>query len=81
MGLRSVADTPVGMRGLVIVSRDDQRVPHDGSAGCRRSADCLAGCGWGVDQGVPDRVGGPGRVVTTDSRELRRRLLQARLVV
>jgi hypothetical protein len=37
-------------------------------------------CG-GVEQGVPDRVGGPGRVVTTDSRELRRRLLQARLVV
>ena len=69
------------MRGLVIVSRDDHGVAHDGSAGVSPE-------GW-----LPDRVsvGALTRafppdlvdrvVVTTDTRELRRRLLPARLVV
>src|SRR5215212_8482450 len=69
------------MRGLVIVSRDDQGVAHDGSAGVSPE-------GW-----LPDRVsvGALTRafppdlvdqvVATTDTRELRRRLLPSRLVV
>ena len=69
------------MRGLVIVSRDDHGVAHDGSAGVSPE-------GW-----LPDRVSVGAltrafppelvdRVVdTTDTRELRRRLLPARLVV
>ena len=69
------------MRGLVIVSRDDHGVAHDGSAGVSPE-------GW-----LPDRVsvGALTRafppdlvdrvVATTDSREIRRRLLPARLVV
>ena len=69
------------MRGLVIVSRDDHGVVHDGSAGVSPE-------GW-----LPDRVpvgaltrAFPPEVVdrvvaTTDSREIRRRLLPARLVV
>jgi hypothetical protein len=69
------------MRGLVIVSRDDHGVAHDGSAGVSPE-------GW-----LPDRVSVgaltrafPPEVVdrvvaTTDSREIRRRLLPARLVV
>ncbi len=69
------------MRCLVIVSRDDHRVAHDGSAGVSPE-------GW-----LPDRVsvGALTRafppnlvdrvVATTDTRELRRRLLPARLVV
>ena len=69
------------MRGLVIVSRDDQGVAHDGSAGVSPE-------GW-----LPDRVSVgaltrafPPEVVdrvvaTTDTREIRRRLLPARLVV
>src|SRR5512133_3852830 len=69
------------MRGLVIVSRDDHGVAHDGSAGVSPE-------GW-----LPDRVsvGALTRtfppelvdrvVATTDTRELRRRLLPARLVV
>jgi hypothetical protein len=66
---------------LVIVCRDDQSVAHDGSAGVSPE-------GW-----LPDRVsvGALTRafppelvdrvVATTDTRELRRRLLPARLVV
>src|SRR6187397_889447 len=69
------------MRGLVIVSRDDHGVAHDGSAGVSPE-------GW-----LPDRVsvGALTRtfppalvdrvVAATDTRELRRRLLPARLVV
>ena len=69
------------MRGLVIVSRDDHGVAHDGSAGVSPE-------GW-----LPDRVsvGALTRafppdlvdrvVATTDSREIRRRVLPARLVV
>ena len=69
------------MRGLVIVSRDDHGVAHDGSAGVSPE-------GW-----LPDRVSVGAltrafppelvdRVVdTTDTREVRRRLLPARLVV
>src|SRR5438034_1559967 len=69
------------MRCLVIVSRDDHGVAHDGSAGVSPE-------GW-----LPDRVsvGALTRafppelvdriVATTDTRELRRRLLPARLVV
>ena len=69
------------MRCLVIVSRDDHGVAHDGSAGVSPE-------GW-----LPDRVsvGALTRafppdlvdrvVATTDSREIRRRLLPARLVV
>jgi hypothetical protein len=69
------------MRCLVIVSRDDHGVAHDGSAGFSPE-------GW-----LPDRVsvGALTRtfppdlvdrvVATTDARELRRRLLPARLVV
>src|SRR6478752_6432624 len=69
------------MRGLVIVSRDDHGVAHDGSVGVSPE-------GW-----LPDRVSVGAltrafppelvdRVVdTTDTRELRRRLLPARLVV
>ena len=69
------------MRWLVIVSRDDQWVAHDGSVGVSPE-------GW-----LPDRVsiGALTRtfppelvdriVATTDTRELRRRLLPARLVV
>jgi hypothetical protein len=69
------------MRWLVIVSRDDQWVAHDGSAGVSPE-------GW-----LPDRVsvGALTRtfppelvdriVATTGTRELRRRLLPARLVV
>jgi hypothetical protein len=69
------------MRDLVIVSRDDHGVAHDGSAGVSPE-------GW-----LPDRVSVGAltrafppelvdRVVdTTDTRELRRRLLPARLVV
>jgi hypothetical protein len=69
------------MRGLVIVSRDDHGVAHDGSAGVSPE-------GW-----LPDRVSVgaltrafPPEVVdrvvaTTDTREIRRRLLPARLVV
>src|SRR5215212_2789431 len=69
------------MRGLVIVSRDDLGVAHDGSAGVSPE-------GW-----LPDRVsvGALTRtfppelvdrvVTTTETRELRRRLLPARLVV
>ena len=69
------------MRYLVIVSRDDHGVAHDGSAGVSPE-------GW-----LPDRVSVGAltrafppelvdRVVdTTDTRELRRRLLPARLVV
>ena len=69
------------MRGLVIVSRDDHGVAHDGSAGVSPE-------GW-----LPDRVsvGALTRaippdlvdrvVATTDTREIRRRLLPARLVV
>src|SRR4051794_34396402 len=69
------------MRGLVIVSRDDHGAAHDGSAGVSPE-------GW-----LPDRVsvGALTRafppelvdriVATTDTRELRRRLLPARLVV
>src|SRR5512132_2492163 len=69
------------MRGVVIVSRDDHGVAHDGSAGVSPE-------GW-----LPDRVSvgaltrafppeAVDRVVaTTDSREIRRRLLPARLVV
>jgi Insertion element 4 transposase N-terminal/Transposase DDE domain len=66
---------------VVIVCRDDFRVPHDGSEGVSPE-------GW-----LPDRVsvGALTRafppelvdrvVATTDTRELRRRLLPARLVV
>ena len=69
------------MRCLVIVSRDDHGVAHDGSAGVSPE-------GW-----LPDRVsvGALTRafppdlvdrvVATTDTREIRRRLLPARLVV
>src|SRR6188474_2487335 len=69
------------MRGLVIVSRDDHGVAHDGSAGVSPE-------GW-----LPDRVsvGALTRtfppelvdrvVAMTETRELRRRLLPARLVV
>src|SRR4249919_1253443 len=69
------------MRGLVIVSRDDHGVAHDGSVGVSPE-------GW-----LPDRVSVGAltrafppelvdRVVgMTDTRELRRRLLPARLVV
>src|SRR5215218_6349838 len=69
------------MRCLVIVSRDDLGVAHDGSAGVSPE-------GW-----LPDRVsiGALTRtfppelvdriVAETDTRELRRRLLPARLVV
>src|SRR3954451_17086134 len=69
------------MRWLVIVSRDDQWVVHDGSAGVSPE-------GW-----LPDRVavGALTRafppelvdriVAATDARELRRRLLPARLGV
>jgi hypothetical protein len=69
------------MRGLVMVSRDDHGVAHDGSAGVSPE-------GW-----LPDRVsvGALTRafppelvdrvVATTDTREIRRRLLPARLVV
>src|SRR5918995_821681 len=69
------------MRCLVIISRDDHGVAHDGSAGVSPE-------GW-----LPDRVsvGALTRafppelvdrvVATTDTRELRRRLLPARLVV
>ena len=69
------------MRGLVIASRDDHGVAHDGSAGVSPE-------GW-----LPDRVSVgaltrafPPEVVdrvvaTTDTREIRRRLLPARLVV
>src|SRR3954468_23334764 len=69
------------MRGLVVVSRDDHGVAHDGSAGVSPE-------GW-----LPDRVSVgaltrafPPEVVdrvvaTTDTREIRRRLLPARLVV
>ena len=69
------------MRGLVIVSRDDHGVAHDGSVGVSPE-------GW-----LPDRVSVGAltrafppelvdRVVdTTDTREVRRRLLPARLVV
>ena len=65
----------------MIVSRDDQGVAHDGSAGASPE-------GW-----LPDRVsvGALTRafppdlvdrvVATTDTREIRRRLLPARLVV
>ena len=69
------------MLGLVIASGDDHGVAHDGSAGVSPE-------GW-----LPDRVsvGALTRafppdlvdrvVATTDTRELRRRLLPARLVV
>src|SRR5690349_1373641 len=69
------------MRRWLIVSRDDHGVAHDGSAGVSPE-------GW-----LPDRVsvGALTRafppelvdrvVATTDTRELRRRLLPARLVV
>jgi Insertion element 4 transposase N-terminal/Transposase DDE domain len=69
------------MRCLAIVSGDDQRVAHDGSAG-------ISPEGWLPDRAsvgaltsafppeLVDRV-----VATTDTRELRRRLLPARLVV
>jgi hypothetical protein len=69
------------MRCLVIISRDDHGVAHDGSTGVSPE-------GW-----LPDRVsvGALTRafppelvdrvVATTDTRELRRRLLPARLVV
>jgi len=69
------------MRWLAIVSRDDHGVAHDGSAGVSPE-------GW-----LPDRVsvGALTRafppelvdrvVATTDTREIRRRLLPARLVV
>jgi hypothetical protein len=69
------------MRDLVIVSRDDHGVAHDGSAGVSPE-------GW-----LPDRVSVgaltrafPPELVDrivgmTDTRELRRRLLPARLVV
>src|SRR3954462_9949685 len=69
------------LRGLVIVLRDDHGVAHDGSAGVSPE-------GW-----LPDRVsvGALTRtfppelvdrvVATTETRELRRRLLPARLVV
>jgi hypothetical protein len=69
------------MRGLVIVWRDDHGVAHDGSVG-------LSPEGW-----LPDRVsvGALTRafppelvdriVATTDTREVRRRLLPARLVM
>src|SRR5512133_913131 len=69
------------LRGLVIVSRDDHGVAHDGSAGVSPE-------GW-----LPDRVSVgaltrafPPEVVdrgvaTTETREVRRRLLRARLVV
>ena len=69
------------MRCLVIASRDDHGVAHDGSAGVSPE-------GW-----LPDRVsvGALTRafppelvdrvVATTDTREIRRRLLPARLVV
>src|ERR671910_3723285 len=68
------------MRCLVIISRDDHGVAHDGSAGVSPE-------GW-----LPDRVsvGALTRtfppelvdrvVATTETRELRRRLLPARLV-
>src|SRR5215212_9791951 len=69
------------MRGLVIVSGDDQGVAHDGSAGVSPE-------GWLPDQvsvGALTRAFPPDlvdRVVaTTDTREIRRRLLPARLVV
>ena len=80
-GLALSCDTPVWMRGRVIVSRDDHGVAHDGSEGVSPE-------GW-----LPDRVSVGAltrafppelvdRVVdTTDTRELRRRLLPARLVV
>src|ERR1044071_6935753 len=69
------------MRWLAIVSRDDHGVAHDGSVGVSPE-------GW-----LPDRVsvGALTRafppelvdrvVATTDTREIRRRLLPARLVV
>src|SRR5690349_3341045 len=69
------------MRGLVIVCRDDHGVAHDGSVGVSPE-------GW-----LPDRVsvGALTRafppelvdrvVAITDTREIRRRLLPARLVV
>src|SRR4051794_13608391 len=74
-------DTPVRLPGLVIVCWDDPGVAHDGSEGVSPE-------GW-----LPDRVSigaltktFPPELVdqvvdTTDTRELRRRLLPARLVV
>jgi hypothetical protein len=66
---------------VVIVCRDDFRVPHDGSEGVspegwlpdRVSVRALTGA---FPPNLVDRV-----VATTDTRELRRRLLPARLVV
>ena len=46
-GLALSRDTPVGMRRLVIASRDDLRVAHDGSAGLSPRAGCPIGCRWG----------------------------------
>jgi Insertion element 4 transposase N-terminal/Transposase DDE domain len=80
-GLALVGDTPIKVHSLVIVCRDDLRVAHDGSVGVSPE-------GW-----LPDRmsVGALTRtfppelvdrvVATTGTRELRRRLLPARLVV
>ena len=69
------------MRGLVIVSRDDHGVAHDGSAG-------VSPDGWLPDRvsvGALSRAFPPdlvdGVVDATDTREVRRRLLPARLVV
>jgi hypothetical protein len=69
------------MRGLVIVSRDDPGVAHDGSVG-------VSPDGWLPDRvsvGALSRAFPPelvDRVVdATDTREVRRRLLPARLVV
>ena len=69
------------MRGLVIAWRDDHGVAYDGSAG-------LSPEGWLPDRvsvGALTRVFPPelvDRIVaTTDTREVRRRLLPARLVV
>src|SRR3954452_24619051 len=80
-GLALSRDTRVKMRWSVIVSGDDHGVARDGSAGVSPE-------GW-----LPDRVsvGALTRtfppelvdrvVATTETRELRRRLLPARLVV
>jgi hypothetical protein len=69
------------MWGLVIVWRDDHGVAHDGSVG-------LSPEGWLPDRvsvGALTRAFPPGLVdrivATTDTREVRRRLLPARLVM
>ena len=69
------------MAGVVIVSRDDRWVGHDGAEG-------VSPDGWLPDRvtvGALTKTFPPGLidevVETTDTREVRRRLLPARLVV